>query len=462
MKQLFSRVLPLFLVITSQFATAKKTTIKGSTTSFATATITAYHYGDLLSLREEKLAQTIIDEKGHFTLSFDLERMERISLRIEDKTASLYVPEGEVVNLILSYDPGLNQNKLFDRQLSVQFSFPKPNEMNGLVMHFMRDYRSFLIANEGLFLTKKAIPAIENFAKQETEKYKNRNVHFDQFLTYNLAAMYDAALGSKTITFNNHFNRHPIAHTSFDYMQLFKQFYAKRFHQLVLGKRGMELLASINGAFNYKKLKEIVLQDRYIAGQDTLGELFIILGLGESYYDKELFQPQKVIRALEHISANGMTGTHRKMAKNTIHRLTYLTKGTTAPAFEFKDEKGQSLHLNDVRGKITYVQFWSSSSATSLREMVLLQVLHQKYQATVNFISMNMDTPKVNWKKSIANKNYAWTFGTPLDLEDVKTAYRLRGYPAYLLLNQEGKIVSYPAAAPTGSIEKTLYDLSKP
>jgi thiol-disulfide isomerase/thioredoxin len=244
-------------------------------------------------------------------------------------------------------------------------------------------------------------------------------------------------------------------------MELFRQFYARRFEQLALGKNGMELLAKVNGTFDYPWLLQLIKNDIYVNQQDTLAELLLIYGLSEAYYDEELFKAEKVLAALNHIGKVSPYPTHGKLAQQVVQRLTYLKPGTAAPTISVIDENGDAIEVvKSGSNKISYIQFWSSRSPSSMREMVLLNALYTKYHPTVEFVSINMDKKGTNWEQLLKNKNYEWTFGIPVDMQELKRSYQLNNYPLYLLVGKNGKIIQYPAATPTESIEKTLYDLS--
>ena len=456
------RMIPLLLSLLIAFAPgvmAKKVIIQGTAADFSGEDISLYRFMDHISGREEKMASQTISGEDAFQLSFDIEKVTLVTIRINDKNAHLYCEPGKVYNLRLSFDPQLNAGNLYDKNLSLKFNYPQPNELNLKVLDFINDYTTFLLNNEKLLITRSGLPAIREFEKQTLKKYEDvEHPYFHKYLQYNLAAMKDGVMASKKEIYENNIAGKKIPLDNYEYMFLFNQFYKKRFAEMALGKNGFQLLAALNGQSDYQKLMEIVKTDPYIPDNDSLAELFILKGLQENYLNKEIFKPAKILDMLRYIEKNGI---YRNIATNILYRITYLSEGTKAPDFRLTDRNGDEYNLSRLAGKPVYLHFWSTRSTPSIREMVLLDELYEKYKGKLHILSINVDRQAAVMKEQLRGKDYGWIFSHYGTDKEIMERYEIFTLPTYVLIDQQGRIAQYPALRPATGIEKSIYELLK-
>jgi len=116
-----------------------------------------------------------------------------------------------------------------------------------------------------------------------------------------------------------------------------------------------------------------------------------------------------------------------------------LKTGTMAPDWTLKDAEGESHSLSDYEGKIVVLDFWATWCGPCVKAMPGLQKLHEKYaDKGVAVIGMNTSEsgdPVAFMKK----KNF--TYQLLLNADPVSNAYRVRGIPAFYVLDGEGTIV---------------------
>ena len=111
----FSIMRLLLLLITSLiFVTsyANETIIKGNIKNFEDKTIRLTAISDYFTNTEVKLATTTI-KNGTFQFSTTVEGVVQVKLTIEDKSTQLYIEEGKVYNISLSFDEEWNRNKIY-------------------------------------------------------------------------------------------------------------------------------------------------------------------------------------------------------------------------------------------------------------------------------------------------------------------------------------------------------------
>ena len=117
-----------------------------------------------------------------------------------------------------------------------------------------------------------------------------------------------------------------------------------------------------------------------------------------------------------------------------------------AEDFSATDLNGQSYSLNDFRGKIVLLSFWSTRCPICQSEIPKLNRLTEKYNGKdVVFIGLtNDDQTKINAFVKKNPFNFRLTpnsFGVLLKYADKDREGNINmGYPAHFLINQKGEI----------------------
>lgn len=134
--------------------------------------------------------------------------------------------------------------------------------------------------------------------------------------------------------------------------------------------------------------------------------------------------------------------------KEMLERLKYFKQskvGSIAPAFTLKDSNGQTVSLNDFKGKnYILIDFWASWCAPCLEELPYIKELYKKYhQQGFEIISVTQDKEADLWKKAIAKEKIeAWKH---LSVTENKTTiindYFVFGIPHKVLIDKNGVII---------------------
>jgi peroxiredoxin len=141
--------------------------------------------------------------------------------------------------------------------------------------------------------------------------------------------------------------------------------------------------------------------------------------------------------------------------------LKKVEKGAQSPEFQFTDINGNTVTLKDLRGKIVYIDIWSTGCAPCLAEIPYQKKLEKYYQGkNICFVGINVGDEEEHWKNTVREKQLG---GIQLRASDERDKffkdYLVRGIPRYILLDEEGKIISSYAKRP--SDEKLMEQLDK-
>ncbi|MBR9845516.1 MAG: TlpA family protein disulfide reductase [Algicola sp.] len=125
--------------------------------------------------------------------------------------------------------------------------------------------------------------------------------------------------------------------------------------------------------------------------------------------------------------------------------------GQVAPSFSAPNPYGDMVSLNDVKGKLTLIDFWASWCKPCRRENPNVVKVYNKYHSKgLEIISVSLDgsrnqkDPKAAWIKAIEDDNLTWSHVSNLNYfnDPVARAYNIRSIPATFLLDENGKIVA--------------------
>lgn len=114
-------------------------------------------------------------------------------------------------------------------------------------------------------------------------------------------------------------------------------------------------------------------------------------------------------------------------------------KGQPAPDFTLENLDGEPMALEDLRGKVVLLNFWATWCGPCRVEMPALESRHQQYPEQLAVVGIDFDEPKENVAAFM--EEFGLTFPILLDPGAVvQDAYRIRGYPTSVFLDQDGTV----------------------
>jgi peroxiredoxin len=112
--------------------------------------------------------------------------------------------------------------------------------------------------------------------------------------------------------------------------------------------------------------------------------------------------------------------------------------------FSIPDTENEIRKLSEFTGKLTLLQFWSSSCSGSRKMNLTLNDLYKKYHSQgFNIISISKDEVKENWINAIEEDHLSWPQLSNLEgwKGEVFQAYGISSTPSNLLINENGVII---------------------
>ena len=120
--------------------------------------------------------------------------------------------------------------------------------------------------------------------------------------------------------------------------------------------------------------------------------------------------------------------------------------GKPAPDFSTTDIDGIPISLEDYRGKVVLLDFWTTTCGPCIAEMPNMKKVYDAYKDVgFDVIGVNIDADEADLHEFLKVCNLPWRqiFGgqdSPL-----KKLYHVRGVPSPWLMDKEGKVISYQA-----------------
>lgn len=143
------------------------------------------------------------------------------------------------------------------------------------------------------------------------------------------------------------------------------------------------------------------------------------------------------------------TPVYKSAVLKMLHKLTAFGKGDAVIDFKAVDVNGNSVGLNDLKGKVIYVDLWATWCGPCMQEMPHFEKLKQQYKDNPNiaFVSLSLDDTAAGWKASIADRKaggHQWLVN-----RNLLQAYNIVGIPRSLLIDRDFKIADMNAPMPS-------------
>ncbi|WP_296383844.1 TlpA disulfide reductase family protein [Winogradskyella sp.] len=132
-------------------------------------------------------------------------------------------------------------------------------------------------------------------------------------------------------------------------------------------------------------------------------------------------------------------------------RTAHLEVGNLAPDFKAPTPNGKIVSLNELKGKVTIIDFWAAWCGPCRRENPNVVRVYEKYHDKgLEIIGVSLDgqsrqqNPKKAWLDAIEKDKLTWNHVSNLKYfnDPIAKLYNITAIPATYILDSEGKIVA--------------------
>ncbi|WP_191859883.1 TlpA disulfide reductase family protein [Hanstruepera ponticola] len=140
-----------------------------------------------------------------------------------------------------------------------------------------------------------------------------------------------------------------------------------------------------------------------------------------------------------------------KEIKRVIDATLATEIGSVAPNFSAPNPDGEIISLQDIKGKVTIIDFWAAWCGPCRRENPNVVKVYNKYHDKgLEIIGVSLDgtkrqnNPKDAWVNAIASDSLNWHHVSNLNYfnDPVAKLYNINSIPATFILDENGKIIA--------------------
>ncbi len=424
-------------------------------------TIRLKSFSDHISFQDTILAETLIDEQGRFDFQIETEYSRMVILKIGFQFTFFYIEPGKDYQLKVAYDPeGEQVSYLANHKLLFEFIDLPKDDLNSLINDFNRITDRFLIKNFEKIYKRKQIDLLDSLRYETFGIQRKGDRYFTDLVEYRIA---DIILSAKAKDnqeiFFTYFGNKAIRYNNYEYMVFFNAFFHKYIQSKTKVLHPGELRTLINDQDNLDALSKALKRDLLMM-DDRLRELVIIHELFNLFYDFD-FKPVKVLQHLKNLAQVSIYPEHRKIAKNLINRITSLQPGSLIPEFKFTDLAGIGKTNNDFKGKYLLLNFWELDCSDCFKNIDSLDYLQKTYADKLNVVSISGRKYVEELKKIVGEKDFSMRFLLASPDNRVYEDLKIVSLPAAILVDEQGKIVLYPAILPGRGFRNTFKSVFK-
>jgi peroxiredoxin len=155
----------------------------------------------------------------------------------------------------------------------------------------------------------------------------------------------------------------------------------------------------------------------------------------------------------------GESPTLRQKVRDELNRLAKV--GTPAPRLAVKDVDGNTLRIDDFRGRYVLVDFWATWCAPCVAELPRLQAAYAKYhEAGFDVVGVSLDETRAAVQDFIRTRKLPWRQVHNASCGgDFVEAFGVGAIPATFLLDPQGTIIRLELRGP--ALDQVLSQLIK-
>lgn len=142
-------------------------------------------------------------------------------------------------------------------------------------------------------------------------------------------------------------------------------------------------------------------------------------------------------------------------AESRYNTTLKILPGKAAPYFQYATNKGDSLNIDDFKGKPIYIDVWATWCGPCIAEIPDLKRVEKQFHEDVHFISISIDSERdiQKWKDMIVEKELAGThlYAPGTWRAQIMTDFGINGIPRFILLDENGIIINANAPRPSNT-----------
>ncbi|MBN3035209.1 MAG: TlpA family protein disulfide reductase [Bacteroidales bacterium] len=421
--------------------------------------------GDYISRLALLVDETVTDTSGSFSFILELVSIRQFTLQVGYYETVLFLEPGRTYRMETDtlhfrdvFRPFYNLEPL---DFALVTSGEEP-DINALIDEFDRMFDTFLLDHFNEIYRRGRVALFDSLLVLAALHIdENSPPFFIQHVQYRLA---DAELSMMPARRNDLFGRYLRGrdflydHPSF--MEFFHKFYDQYLTMAGSGKISLrDLEKTVNELGSYPALMDSLGKDTLLRNE-VLREMVMLKSLRELFYTPG-YHCGQIIHILEEVAEISKFQKHREIAHNLVTMLTRMRKGWPAPMFHLPDMNGDTVSLDDLSGLPVYLAFFTSWSYASVAELDTLHNLYPEFDGVIRVVAVALDDDTGRVGLLLKDRHYPWVTLRGGESFDLIQNYGVRSFPLFILLDEQGRVLQYPAVKPSEGVRRSFLNLKE-
>ena len=472
-------VLLIFLAFFISSILGQETSIVGFAPEFIGKDANIYVIEDFITLKRKKVGTgTVLKSDSSFHIKFENKEINKAIVEIENIIGFLYIDTAKTYEVI--FEPKTKEAKrLTENKIALSFLNLPKDDINYKILgfdmwvddflfkHYYKSAINTSIVKKDSIKDNKALSdfysELDTFKMYVDNYYKSeKDLFFLNYIKFSIAQLDDIRHSKMSNNegikrFETYLKHVPIYYNNEKFIQYFKSFYAEYFSTIPRSNE-IEIIKAIQMASPRALWKAMAFDYRLKNPQHK--ELVMILALSEAYYEM-IYEQSEIVTILDSLTEIARVPENRVIAKNILSEITSLTPGYPAPVIALKGDDGRPKSWYNYEGRHVYITFFETWCTECIKEMTVIKSLKEKFDGAIRFVSVCTDSdPKEYLKFRRENPQFDWDFyHIESNKNEVLNKFKIKDFPAYFLIDQDGFIVQSPADRPVPNGEyKTIDD----
>lgn len=121
---------------------------------------------------------------------------------------------------------------------------------------------------------------------------------------------------------------------------------------------------------------------------------------------------------------------------------TSQTTNSEASGVSFKDEKGETISLNSLKGKVVFINFWATWCGPCIREMPSINTLKKSFKEKDDIVFLMVDVDGNLKKSSAFMTRYNFDLPVVIPNGNIPSTFLGGAIPTTVVLSKEGEMVA--------------------
>ena len=444
---------PILLI--SLFTYSQQVTISGKAKTYKGKQLILNNYSDFITKNINSLDTCVVDTNGVFCFEIELQYTQPVFIELESYLCYLYIEPNKSYQIILPEYKGISNadklNPFYEPTLVYVGVKNDSGKLNLAIRKFNEIFEGYLEKHNLFVDSHKA--NVDTFIKKIDSLFLPfQNTYFKNYKYYKYAQLRYLSYerNARYIT-KEYFLNKPILYYNEAYMELFNQLYKDFFDNYKKTKEGERIYYDIVYGKSYTYAMQTLDNDIALSN-DTLRELVLIKGINDAFYNPD-WAIKPMLQSLDSVIINTKIAQHKLIAENIKNHATDLKSGYSAPDWELNCVGGGNKELSDYKEKYLYLNFCSSLSFESVKQLDALEKILETYEKYLNIVTICADNDPYDLIKIFKEKGYKWDLLTIENHKDILNKYKIYAYPTYYFIGKNGKLIFSPSPSPEDNFE---------